>query len=122
MLAVASLLFRHRLDLGSMFGYLVFLAAGFAISGWVRDAQRAPAVASSVSLPLIFVGVLPAQFFPGPAAAGIHVMPISLATHALHQLPQGALGQSIKGDLLALAGWAVVLMAAASRAFRWDPA
>ena len=54
----------------------------------------------------------PAQFFPGPAAAVIHVLPISLVT----------LGQSIKGDLLALAGWAVVLMAAASRAFRWDPA
>jgi ABC-2 type transport system permease protein len=127
MLAVAGLLFRHRLDLGSMFavtmlGYLVFLAAGFAISGWVRDAQRAPAVASSVSLPLIFIGVLPAQFFPGPAAAVIRVLPISLVTHALHQLLQGAPGQAIKGDLLALAGWALVLLAAASRAFRWDPA
>jgi hypothetical protein len=64
-----GLLFRVHLDLGSMFvvtmlGYLVFLAAGFAISGWVRDPQRAPVVASSIGLPLVFIGLLPTQFFP----------------------------------------------------------
>ncbi len=127
MIAAAGLLFRVHLDQGSMFvvtmlGYLVFLAAGFAISGWVGDPQRAPAVASSLGLPLVFIGLLPTQFFSGPAAAVIRVLPISFVTHALHQVVQGAAWQAITVDFLSLAGWAVVLLAAASRAFRWDPA
>ncbi len=49
-------------------------------------------------------------------------MPISFVTHALHQLVQGAAWQAITMDVLGLAGWAVVLLAAASRVFMWDPA
>jgi ABC-2 type transport system permease protein len=61
MIVGAGLLFRVHLDLGSMFvvtmlGYLVFLAASFAISGWVRDPQRAPAVASSIGQPRVQMG------------------------------------------------------------------
>jgi hypothetical protein len=79
LIAAAGLLFRVHLDLSSMFvvtmlGYLVLLAAGFAISGWVRDPQRAPVVASSIGLPLVFIGLLPMQFFSGPAAAVIRVL------------------------------------------------
>ncbi len=124
MLLAARLLFTVHLDLLAMFGvamlgYLVFLAAGFAISGWVRDAQRAPVVATSVGMPMIMVGLLPPALF-GAAAGVLAVLPISFVTHAIRALVEGGGLTAMRLDLLALAAWAVVMLAAAGRSFRWD--
>jgi len=125
MLAAARLLFTVHLDLPGMFvvavcGYLVFLAAGFAVSGWVRDPQRAPAIATAIGMPMIFIGLFPAQVFSGTVAAVVGVLPVSFFTHGIRMLVGGAGLAAVRTDLLGLAGWAIVLLAAASRAFRWD--
>ena len=63
LLVAAVLLFSVHLDLVALFvlltaGYLVFVAMGLAISGWIRDPQRATAVSQSVAFPMIFVALL----------------------------------------------------------------
>jgi ABC-2 type transport system permease protein len=125
LLVAARLLFTVRMDLATlllvaMLGYLVFLAAGFAIGGWVRDAKQTPVVANSVGMPMIFLGLIPAAFVPPGAATVLAVLPVSLVTHGTRVLVDGGGLSDVRGDLLGLAGWAVVLLAAAGRTFRWD--
>lgn len=123
-LVAASLLFSVHLDLVSLFllvvfGYLVFLGMGLAISGWIKDPQRANAVAQSVAFPMIFIALLAAALPPGLAAV-TRFLPVSYITDGMQQLGQGAGVGAIEMDLVWLLAWAVVLLAAAGRVFRWD--
>jgi ABC-2 type transport system permease protein len=123
-LLIATLLFSVHLDIPSLFlllalGYLVFLAMGLAISGWIRDAQRATAVAQSVAFPLIFVALLSAALPPGLAAVTKY-LPVSYITDGMQHLSNGGQLASVAPDLAWLSGWAILLLAAAGRAFRWQ--
>ncbi len=123
-LMAAVLLFNVHLDILSLFlllvlGYLVFLAMGLAISGWIRDPQRASAVAQSVAFPMIFIALLAATLPPGIASITKY-LPVSYITDGMQQLGQGAKLGSVEWDLAWLLGWAIVLLIAAGRVFRWD--
>jgi ABC-2 type transport system permease protein len=123
-LLAATLLFSVHLDVVALFlllalGYLVFLAMGLAISGWIRDPQRATAVAQGVAFPLIFVALLSAALPPGIASITKY-LPVSYITDGMQQLGQGASLGGVGVDLAWLLGWAVVLLIAAGRVFRWD--
>jgi ABC-2 type transport system permease protein len=123
-LVAAELLFGVHLDLVALFlllaaGYLVFLAMGLAISGWIRDPQRATAVAQSVAFPMIFVGLLSAAL-PAGVASVTHYLPVSYVTDGMQRLGDGGQVPAVGQDLAWLAGWAVVLLVAAGRVFRWD--
>jgi ABC-2 type transport system permease protein len=123
-LFAATLLFSVRLDIPALFlllalGYLVFLAIGLAISGWIRDAQRATAVAQGVAFPMIFIALLGAALPPGIASI-TRYLPVSYITDGMQQLGQGASLGTVDVDLVWLVGWAIVLLIAAGRAFRWD--
>jgi ABC-2 type transport system permease protein len=125
MLVAASIIFRSSLNVPAllavtMLGYLVFLAIGLAVSGWVRDPQRAPVVASSIAFPLIFIGLFPASVVSGLAGQLLALLPVSMATHALRGIVTGSSLGSFGGDLLGLAVWAALGLAAAGRVFRWD--
>jgi ABC-2 type transport system permease protein len=125
LIVVTMALFTVRLDvvsllLVSLLGYLVFLALGFAISGWVRDAQRAPVVASSIGMPLIFIALFPPDIFSGVARVAVGLLPISFLTHGLRQIVEGGDLGTVRLDLLGLAVWAVVLLVGAGWTFRWD--
>jgi ABC-type multidrug transport system permease subunit len=118
------LLFNDHLDILSLFlllvlGYLVFLAMGLAISGWIRDPQRASAVAQSVAFPMIFIALLAAALPPGIATVTKY-LPVSYVTDGMQQLGQGAKLGAVEWDLAWLLGWAIVLLIAAGRVFRWD--
>jgi len=120
----ATLLFAVHLDLLALvvlvaLGYLVFLALGLAISGWIRDPQRATAAAQSVAFPMIFVALLSGALPPSISAL-TRYLPISYVTDGLQQLGRGAGLGLVGGDLLWLAGWCAVLLLAAGRVFRWD--
>ena len=126
LLAVAFLLYRVRIDLAALFlttaaGYLVFLAMGFAIAGWVKDAQRASAIATSIGMPMIFIGLF-ASGLPSDISRFTQYLPVSYVADAMRQIGEGASLAALRGDLLWLGAWAVVLLAAASRAFRWESA
>jgi ABC-2 type transport system permease protein len=125
MLVAASIIFASALNVPAllavtMLGYLVFLAIGLAVSGWVRDPQRAPVVASSIAFPLIFIGLFPSTVVGGLAGQLLALLPVSMATHALRGIVAGSGLGSFGGDLLGLAVWAAVALAAAGRVFRWD--
>jgi ABC-2 type transport system permease protein len=123
-LIAASLIFNVHLDIPSLFllmvlGYLVFMAMGLAISGWIRDPQRASAVAQSVAFPMIFLALLTAALPPGISSVTKY-LPVSYITDGMQQLGQGAKLGAIEWDLAWLLAWAVVLLIAAGRVFRWD--
>lgn len=123
-LIAAELLFSVQLDVLSLFlllalGYLVFLAMGLAISGWIRDPQRATAVAQSVAFPLIFIAVFSAAL-PASITSFTRFLPVSYITDGMQHLGEGAQLGAVELDLLWLAGWAMVLLIAAGRVFRWD--
>lgn len=121
---VSVLLFDVHLDLPALvvlvaLGYLVFLALGLAIAGWVRDPQRATAVAQSVAFPMIFIALL-SSVLPPTVAAVTRYLPVSYVTDGMQQLGQGATLGGVATDALWLAGWSAVLLVAAGRVFRWD--
>src|SRR3984893_4419393 len=108
MLVAASIIFNSLLNVPAllavtMLGYLVFLAIGLAVSGWVRDPQRAPVVASSIAFPLIFIGLFPSSVVSGLAGQLLALLPVSMATHALRGVVTGSGLGSFGGDLLGLA-------------------
>ncbi len=121
---VAKVLFEVQLDLLALvlivfLGYLVFLALGLAISGWIKDPQRATATAQSIAFPLIFVALLYSALPPAVASV-TRVLPISYVTDALQQIAQGGTLAAVTTDVAWLCGWAIVLMVGAARVFRWD--
>ena len=125
MLVAASIIFNSSLNIPAllavtMLGYLVFLAIGLAVSGWVRDPQRAPVIASSIAFPLIFIGLFPSSVVSCLAGQLLALLPVSMATHALRGIVSGSALGSLGGDLLGLTVWAAVALAAAGRVFRWD--
>jgi ABC-2 type transport system permease protein len=125
MLVAASIIFNSSLNVPAllavtMLGYIVFLAIGLAVSGWVRDPQRAPVVASSIAFPLIFIGLFPVSVVSGLGGQLLALLPVSMATHALRGIVSGSSLGSFGGDLLGLGAWAIVALAAAGRVFRWD--
>lgn len=123
-LVAAELLFGVHLDLVALFcvvacGYLVFLAMGLAISGWIRDAQRATAVAQSVAFPMIFVALLSAAL-PAGIASVTRYLPVSYVTDGMQRLSEGGQLPAVGADLAWLLAWAAALLVAAGRVFRWD--
>ena len=123
-LVAADLLFNVHLDLMSLFllvmvAYLVFLGMGLAISGWIKDPQRATAVAQSVAFPMIFIALLSAALPPGVATITKY-LPVSYVTDGMQQLGQGATFAAVGADLVWLLAWATVLLIAGGRVFRWD--
>ena len=123
-LVAAELLFSVHLDLVALFlllalGYLLFLALGLAISGWIRDPQRATAVAQSVAFPMIFVALLSAAL-PADIAAFTRFLPVSYITDGMQRLSEGGTLGAVEPDLAWLLGWATVLLIGAGRVFRWD--
>jgi hypothetical protein len=123
-IGAAILLFSFHLGLQAVLvvmapGCLVFLAMGFVISGWIRDAQRASGVAQSVAMPLIFVALLSASL-PASFLGVTKYLPVSYITDAKRQLREGATINGVSADLGWLTGWALVLRLAAGRVFRWE--
>ncbi|HEY7198830.1 MAG TPA: ABC transporter permease [Candidatus Dormibacteraeota bacterium] len=121
---VSALLFEVHLDIPALvvlvaLGYLVFLALGLAISGWISDPQRATGVSQAVAFPMIFVALLTSAL-PDSVSSVTRYLPISYVTDGLRQLGDGATLATVAPDALWLAGWAAVLLVAAGRVFRWD--
>jgi hypothetical protein len=124
-LIVSSVLYSLSLNivallLVTVLGYLIFLALGFAVSGLVRDPQRAPMIAGAIGTPMIFVGLFPATIFPKVAQPVIHYLPVTFVTDALGQINRGASLLDLRADLLALVIWAAIGLLGATRSFRWD--
>ena len=128
--AVAVLLFGAEFAgnffavlLAAALGGAVFLAMGFAVSGWARTEQQAAPLANIVSLPMMF---LSGVFFSRDVLPGIlqritDYLPLTYLVEAIR-------GMTVEGDtilmqwpnFLGLAVWLVVAFVIANRTFRWE--
>ena len=128
--AVAVLLFGAEFAgnffavlLAAAMGGAVFLAMGFAVSGWARTEQQAAPLANIVSLPMMF---LSGVFFSRDVLPGIlqritDYLPLTYLVEAIR-------GMTVEGDtilmqwpnFLGLAVWLVVAFVIANRTFRWE--
>ena len=104
-------------------GGAVFLALGFAVSGWARTEQQAAPLANIVSLPMMF---LSGVFFSRDVLPEIlqrvtDFLPLTYLVEAIR-------GMTVQGDtvlmqwpnFLGLAVWLVVAFVIANRTFRWE--
>ena len=104
-------------------GGAVFLALGFAVSGWARTEQQAAPLANVVSLPMMF---LSGVFFSRDVLPGIlqqitDYLPLTFLVEAIR-------GMTVQGDsilaqwpnFLGMALWFVVAFIIANRTFRWE--
>jgi ABC-2 type transport system permease protein len=104
-------------------GQLAFLAIGFAISGFARNAETAASYSNLVTFPMLF---LSGVFFPIDSAPSwlqpiTKILPLSYLVDALREpMTRGNGLEAIWLDLLVLVATFVVGMAVAIRFFRWD--
>jgi len=104
-------------------GSLAFLAIGFAISGFARNAETAASYANLITFPMLF---LSGVFFPIDSAPSwlqpiTKVLPLSYLVDGLREpMMRGHGIGSIWIDLLVLVATFAVAMAFAIRFFRWD--
>ena len=106
-----------------LLGALAFLAIGFAISGFARNAETAASYANLVTFPMLF---LSGVFFAVDSAPAwlqpiTRLLPLRYLVDALREpMTRGRGIAEIWPDLLVLAATFVVAMAVAVRFFRWD--
>ena len=104
-------------------GGAVFLALGFAVSGWARTEQQAAPLANIVSLPMMFLsGVFFSRdVLPNALQIVTDYLPLTYLVEAIR-------GMTVQGDsivtqwpnFLGLAVWLVVAFVIANRLFRWE--
>ena len=109
--------------LAATLGGAVFLALGFAVSGWARSEQQAAPLANIVSLPMMF---LSGVFFSRDVLPDIlqritDYLPLTYLVEAIR-------GMTVQGDsiiaqwpnFLGMAVWLAVAFIIANRTFRWE--
>lgn len=109
--------------LAAALGGGVFLALGFAVSGWARTEQQAAPLANIVSLPMMFLsGVFFSRdVLPGVLQVVTDYLPLTFLVEAIR-------GMTVQGDsvvaqwqnFLGMAVWFVIAFIIANRTFRWE--
>ncbi len=106
-------------------GTATFCCLGFALSGLVRSANAAPAVANMVTLPLRMISGIffPADQIPDAVLTVAKVFPVyHLAQGLLEGFdPNGAAAGIDPTAILVLAAWGIIGAVVAVRSFRWEP-
>ncbi|GHO89044.1 ABC transporter permease [Dictyobacter formicarum] len=101
-------------------GTVTFAALGLAMAGALRAEMT---LAGANALFLIFIllggGILPLDHLPAPIAAISQLLPASALTQALQQT-MSSHGTFPLYPILLLAFWAIVILLAAIRTFKWE--
>jgi len=104
-------------------GALAFLAIGFAISGFARNAEAAASYANLATFPMLFLSGIFFSLENAPAwlLPLTRLLPLPYLVEALRgPMTRGEGLTAIWPDLLVLAAVFVAAMAVAVRFFRWD--
>ena len=109
--------------LAAAMGGAVFLALGFAVSGWSRTEQQAAPLANIVALPMMFLsGVFFSRdVLPNVLQVITDYLPLTYLVEAIRGMTQQ--GDSVITqwpNFLGLAVWLVVAFVIANRTFRWE--
>ena len=106
-----------------VFGGIIFLAIGFALSGISKSEDQVAPLANIISLPMMF---LSGVFFsraslPGMAYVITGFFPLTYLADGMRNIAtEGATLPMIWPQLLGLTVWAVIAVILAVKAFRWE--
>jgi ABC-2 type transport system permease protein len=106
-----------------LMGIACFVSIGFLITGFVGTSEAARGVASAIGFPMMFLsGVfIPLDQLPSALQSGVHILPLTYLSDALHHILNDNEGLSaIWTDLVVLLAWALACFAFAARRFRWE--
>lgn len=104
-------------------GALAFIAFGFAVAGWAKDENQAAPVAQLIQLPMLF---LSGVFFPREGLPTIlqkitDYLPLTYLVDGMRRIAnEGATLWQVRGDVIGLLIWAVVVLIVAVRIFKWE--
>ncbi|MDP6823639.1 MAG: ABC transporter permease [Dehalococcoidia bacterium] len=107
----------------AVFGGVLFVTMGLAISGFARTEEVAAPVTNLISMPMMFLsGVFfPLDALPGVLTAVTQFLPLTYLADAMRAVvTDGAGVTDIWGELAGLGAWTAVVFAAATRLFRWE--
>jgi ABC-2 type transport system permease protein len=131
LVAVAVVAFHFRLAgnviellMACILGSAIFIAVGFAISGYASDEQAVPAIANIIVLPMMFLSGI---FFPRDSMPGwLHrisdFLPLTYVTDAIRGVSvDGSHLWNLGPDVIGIAAWLMIAIVLAVRLFRWEP-
>jgi len=104
-------------------GSAIFIAMGFAISGYAKSEETAAPLANLISLPMMFLsGVFfPRSSMPDWLAVVTQFFPLTYVADALRQVSvDGASLWGVRGQLVGIAVWLVISVLIAQRLFHWE--
>jgi ABC-2 type transport system permease protein len=112
-----------ELMLACIFGSAIFIAIGFAISGYAKDEQAVPAIANILVLPMMFLSGI--FFTRDSMPAWLHTvsdyLPLTYVVDAIRSVAvNGSHLWNLGTDVLGIAVWLVITVAIAIRLFRWE--
>ena len=103
-------------------GAMAFCALGLAVSGFVPNADAAPAVVNATILPLLFLSGIFVPFGNNTPDWIIWIAKIFPIRHFAAGMQAGFLGTTFHWtDVLVVAAWGVGGLLVAMRYFRWEP-
>ena len=106
-----------------LLGSASFLAIGFALASFLKTEEQAQGVVQVVQLPMMFLSGIffSFDFLPGFLQTVARFLPLTYLGDALRQvMVNGTQVAPLGVDLAILAGWLVVCLGIAARAFRWE--
>ena len=107
----------------AVFGGILFVTMGLAISGVARTEEVAAPVTNLISMPMMFLsGVFfPLDALPGVVTVVTQFLPLTFLADAIRAVVTDGAGiTDIWGELAGLAAWSALVFAAAARFFRWE--
>lgn len=110
-----------------LMGVIAFSALGVAVSGLVRKADAAPAVANAVILPLGFISNVFVAVDQGNLPTWLDWLSSVLPLRPFVESMQGAFNPTVEppafnwSDLAVLAAWSLIGVAIAWKFFKWEP-
>jgi len=103
-------------------GAMCFCALGLAVSGFVPNADAAPAVVNASILPLLFLSGIFVPFGNNTPDWIVWTAKIFPVRHFAAGMQAGFLGTTFHwSDVLVVAAWGVGGLLIAMRWFRWEP-
>jgi ABC-2 type transport system permease protein len=112
-----------ELMLACIFGSAIFIAIGFAISGYAKDEQAVPALANLLVLPMMFLSGI---FFPRDTMPSwLHTisdfLPLTYVVDAIRSIAvNGSHLWNLGSNVLGILVWLVITIVVAIRLFRWE--
>lgn len=130
LLALGVWIFNANI-IGSLFDFMlvatlgsaVFLGFGFAIAGWAKDENQATPVAQLIQFPMLFLsGVFfPREGLPAWLERITNLLPLTFLVDALRSIAtEGATLMQVRGEILGLLVWGVIVYIIAVLVFRWE--